>query len=68
MEVVAEKHGAQNCSSTLLNSLTRFFCFVQSTPPPLSFPTPGKTVPHHPLGAAPPPYTHICRHRNCSIK
>ena len=51
------------------------------TPPPLSFPTPGKTVPHHTLGdghqVTPPPppqgtalplYTHICRHRNCSIK
>ena len=29
------------------------------SPPPLSFPTPGKTVPHHPLGdghqATPPP-------------
>ena len=51
-----------------------------STPPPLSFPTPGKTVPHHPLGdghqvtvphpwgTALPPDTHICRHRNCNIK
>ena len=56
-----------------------------ATPPPplLSFPTPGKTAPHHPLedghqvtvphpplpwGTALPPYTHICRHRNCSIK
>ena len=51
-------------------------------PPPLSFPTPGKTVPHHPLGdghqvtvphpppwgTTPPPYTHICRDKNCSIK
>ena len=41
----------------------------EGTPPPLSFPTPGKTVPHHPpWGTAPPPYTHICGHRNCSIK
>ena len=48
---------------------------------PLSCPTPGKTVPHHPLGdgcqvtvphppcaTTLPPYTHIFRHRNCTAK
>ena len=48
----------------------------------LEVPSPPLVVPHphHPLGSpsdgpppppwgtAPPPYTHICRHRNCSIK
>ena len=50
-------------------------------PPPLVVPHPGKTVPHHPpgdghqvtvphppWGTALPLYTHIWRHRNCSIK
>ena len=53
---------------------------IRNTPPP-SFPTPGKTVPHHPLGdghqvTVPHPplgdctttVHHICRHRSCSIK
>ena len=41
-------------------------------PPPLSFPTPGKTVPHHPLGDAPndgppaPPWGPH-HHRTCTF-
>ena len=47
-------------------------------PPPLSCPTPGKTVPRHPLGdgcqvtvswgTALPPYMHIFMPRNCTAK
>ena len=52
---------------------------ITRPPPPLSCPTPGKTVPRHPLGdgcqvmvphppPVQPPYTHIFRHRSLHCK
>ena len=37
-------------------------------PPPPGGRSPSDAPPPPPWGTAPPPYTHICRHRNCSIK